>query len=74
MSYRRKTLRRLKPVTRRYARVINDLEGVLRRLKNLTEEIDRLELDSRALFNRTESERRPTSSEPLFPEEDDDEL
>jgi len=56
MSYRKKTLRRMAPITRRYARVINDLDGVLRRLQNLTEEIDRLELDSRALYKRREFE------------------
>jgi hypothetical protein len=41
----------MQPITRRYARVINDLDGVLRRLRNLTEEIARLELDSTALHN-----------------------
>jgi len=34
--YKKKTLRRMKPITRRYARIINDLDGVIRRLKNLT--------------------------------------
>jgi hypothetical protein len=50
--YKKKTLRHMQRVTRRYARVINDLDGVLRRLRNLTEEIARLELDSTALHNR----------------------
>jgi len=49
--YKKKTLRRMKPITRRYARIINDLDGVIRRLKNLTEDIARLEFDSRALHN-----------------------
>jgi hypothetical protein len=48
--YKKKTLRRMPAVTRRYARIINDLDSVIRRLKNLTEEISRLEFDSRALF------------------------
>jgi hypothetical protein len=56
MAYKKKTLRRMQPITRRYARVINDLGGVLRRLQNLTEEIGRLEADSRALYKRSESE------------------
>ena len=47
--YKKKTLRRMKPITRRYARIINDLDGVIRRLKNLTDDISRLEFDSRAL-------------------------
>jgi hypothetical protein len=50
--YKKKTLRHMQPITRRYARVINDLDGVLRRLRNLTEEVARLELDSHALLNR----------------------
>jgi hypothetical protein len=50
--YKKKTLRHMQPVTRRYARMINDLASVLRRLKNLTDDIDRLEADSRALHNR----------------------
>jgi len=48
--YHKKTLRRMEPVTRRYAKVLNDLDSVTRRLKNLTEEVSRLEFDSRALF------------------------
>jgi hypothetical protein len=50
--YKKKTLRHMQPITRRYARVINDLDGVLRRLRNLTEEVARLELDATALHNR----------------------
>ena len=55
--YKKKTLRRMKPITRRYARIINDLDGVIRRLKNLTVEIDRLEFDSLALYKRLEYEQ-----------------
>ena len=50
--YKKKTLRHMQPITRRYARILNDLDGVTRRLHNLTEEIARLELDSTALHNR----------------------
>ena len=50
--YKKKTLRHMQPITRRYARIINDLDGVLRRLRNLTEEVARLELDATALHNR----------------------
>ena len=49
MPYRRSTLRRMSPVTRKYAKLLNELESVLRKGKNLVEEIQRLELDSRAL-------------------------
>ena len=67
MAYKKKTLRRMQPITRRYARVINDLDSVLRRLHNLTEEIGRLELDSRALHNRQKYDKArcvPAEAEP----------
>jgi hypothetical protein len=38
--------------------VINDLDGVLRRLRNLTEEVARLELDSTALLNATRQDTK----------------
>ena len=75
--YKKKTLRRLPPITRRYARIINDLDGVIRRLKNLTQDIDRLEMDSRALFKRREYEDRVTIDDAtniLFGEEENHEL
>ena len=53
MAYKKKTLRRMQHITRRYARVLNDLDGVARRLKNLTQDIARLELDSTALLTAT---------------------
>ena len=54
MAFRKSTLRRMSPQTRKYARLLNDLESVLRRGKNMVEEIQRLELDSRALANARE--------------------
>lgn len=54
MAYRKRTIRRLPAFTRRYARLVNELDSVTRRLKNMTEEIARLEHDSRALFKSTE--------------------
>jgi len=79
MAYRKKTLRRMQPVTRRYARVLNDLDGVLRRLKNLTEDIARLELDSRALLNATRQDSKHANldefmSDVFTEKEDNDEL
>ena len=64
MPYRKTTLRRMPPVTRKYAKLLGELESVQRRLKNLTEQIATLELDSRALAHAkergaiTEEERR----------------
>ena len=49
--YRKATLRKMSPQTRKYARLLNDLESVLRRGKNMVERISSLELDSRALAN-----------------------
>jgi len=54
MAYRKRTLRRMSPVTRKYARLLGELESVLRRAKNLTEEISRLEFDSKALARARE--------------------
>ena len=54
MPFRRATLRRMPPVTRKYARLLNELDSVLRRGKNLVEEIRRLELDSKALTHARE--------------------
>ena len=55
MPYRRSTLRRMSPVTRKYAKLLNELESVLRKGKNMVEEIQRLEIDSRALVHARES-------------------
>jgi len=52
--YRKATLRRMSPTTRKYAKLLNDLDSVLRRSKNMVEEIQRLELDSRALAHAKE--------------------
>ena len=52
--YRKATLHKMPPVTRRYARLLNDLESVLRRGKNTVEKVSRLELDSRALAHAKE--------------------
>ena len=54
MAFRKATLRKMPPVTRKYARLLNDLDSVLRRGKNVVEEIQRIELDSRALSHAKE--------------------
>jgi len=56
--YKKKTLRHMQRVTRRYARILNDLDGVARRLKNLTQDIARLELDSTALLTATRQDTK----------------
>lgn len=56
--YKKKTLRHMQRVTRRYARILNDLDAVLRRLRNLTQDIARLELDSTALLTATRQDTK----------------
>ena len=57
MPYRKTTLRRMSPVTRKYAKLLGELESVLRKGKNMVEEIQRLELDSRALAHAKEQRK-----------------
>jgi len=52
MAYRKKTLRTMSPTTRKVARLIGELESVNKRLKNLIPELQKLEADSQALYNR----------------------
>lgn len=52
MPIRKKTLRKLPPETRKVARLTNDLESVLRRLRNLLPTIQRMELWERAEIKR----------------------
>ena len=49
MAFRKGTIRKLSPVTRDYAKLLNELDSIVRRGKNLVEKIARLELDSQAL-------------------------
>lgn len=51
MAYRRSTLRKMSPTTRRVARLIGELSSVERRLKNLLPEIKNIEFESQALEN-----------------------
>ena len=61
-KFRRKTLRRMSPTTRKIARLLGELHSVELRLTNLMPDIQRMESDSQALFNRKEfeSEAKPT--------------
>jgi len=54
--FRRKTLRRMSPTTRKIARLLGELHSVESRLTNLMPDIQRMELDSHAPFNRKEFE------------------
>ena len=50
MAYRKKTLRSMSPTTRKVARLIGELDSISRRLKNTIPDLQRLELDSKALW------------------------
>lgn len=52
MAYRKRTLRSMSPTTRKVARLIGELESVTRRAKNIIPDLQRLEADSQALYNR----------------------
>jgi precorrin-6B methylase 2 len=70
MGYRKITLRRLPPVTRKYARLLGELDSILHRGKNLVEELARIERESQALAHARERgivvEMPQTEDEPGF--------
>ena len=47
--YQRKTLRRMKPQTRKLAKALNEMELAIRRGKKLVDEMQQLEIDAAAL-------------------------
>jgi len=49
MGYRKLTIRRMKPVTREGAKILNDLDSLRRRMKNWLTKVDDIETDSRVL-------------------------
>ena len=57
MAYRKRTLRTMSPTARKVARLIGELDSVSKRLKNLVPDIQRLDLDSRALFAKADYQR-----------------
>lgn len=56
--YRKKTLRRMSPTARKVARLAGELASVAKRLKNLIPDLQRLDLDSKALAHAREIYRR----------------
>jgi len=54
VPYRKSTLRKMPPVTRKYAKLLGDLESVLRKGKNLVSELSRIEFESQALAQARE--------------------
>lgn len=73
MAFKKKTIRRIPPKTREFARIINELKSVLTRLEHRLSDIASLELDSKALYKAREfmasekqSRSAPIKTEPLF--------
>jgi hypothetical protein len=70
MAFRKSTLRRLPPFTRKYARLLGDLDSILRRGKNLVEDLARIERESQTLAHARERgavvEMPQTEAEPGF--------
>ena len=52
MAYKRKTLRAMPPKTRKLARLINELDSTVRKLKNTLPDIADAEIAERAMFNQ----------------------
>lgn len=73
MPYRKLTLRRLSPVTRKLARLIGELESTTTRAKHLLEEVHRLEHDSQALAKTMRvkpAAADPAADPPIEPDND----
>ena len=49
MAFKKRTLRTMSPTARKVARLIGEQESIAKRLKNLIPDLQRLDLDSRAL-------------------------
>lgn len=52
MAYHKKTLRDMSTNSRKLARLINDLDSALTKLKNFMPTVERMELESNALYGR----------------------
>jgi hypothetical protein len=65
MAFRKKTLRVMSPTARKVARLTGELESVSRRLKNLIPDIQRLDLDSNALFNIETTYKQKFGDQPV---------
>ncbi len=52
MAFKSKTTRRMPPLTRKVAKLINEMDSIKRRLKNLVPEIQTAELYQRAQQKR----------------------
>lgn len=76
MGYRKATIRRTRPLTRRLARLINDQESIVTRTKNLLMEIAVIEGDSEALRYQSKNYKHTDSYsgeiQVMYPWDDED--
>jgi len=57
MTVQRKTIRRKPPITRKYLKTLNELERTVKRLKLLSQHIEDIEIDSRALHRQNNHDK-----------------
>ena len=60
MAYKRKTLRAMPAKTRKLARLINELDSTVRKLKNILPDIADAETAERAMFNQQKHTLKPS--------------
>ena len=70
MAIRNKTIRRLPKASHKLARLINELDSTLTRLKHFLPDVETLEHDSNALYNRMSAYEKKA----FFQEQSDAEL
>lgn len=61
MAYRKATLRKMPPLTRKVARLLNELESVQVRLENRIEELYTIERHARASMKATAATKEDTT-------------
>jgi len=59
MAYRKLTIRRMRPVTREGAKILNDLDGIRRRMKNWMIKVEDLEMYTSAQVCIEKARRAP---------------
>lgn len=64
--YQSKTLRRMPPETRKLARLINEADSLVRKLRNRLPDIAQHERDSIAFYKRRDAEKTKSEDHPLF--------
>ena len=64
MAYQKKTLRRMRPKTRAMAKIINEFEKELRKMKKMVEVMDELEADSTAFWAKKKHDELKATKDP----------